>query len=75
MLRSQSPRRPTRLSAAEANLDHARQQLDIVASAANAESVTAQATASVESSADADDGERLMSRAHRGAPAVDQTRS
>lgn len=47
-------------SAADANLDHARQQLDIVASAANAESVTAQATASVESSADADDGDRLI---------------
>lgn len=45
---------------AEANLVHARQQLDIAASAANAESVAAEATASVESSVDADDGERLM---------------
>ena len=49
------------LTTAEANLDHARQQLDIAASAASAGSVVAEATATVEGSADADDGERLMS--------------
>lgn len=49
------------VSAAEANLVHARQQLDIAASAANADNVTVAVTASAESSANADDGERLMS--------------
>ncbi len=49
-----------KVSTAEANLVHARQQLDIAASAANADSVAAEATASAENFADADDGERLI---------------
>lgn len=48
------------VSAAEANLVDARQQFDIAASAANADNVAAQATATAEGSADADDAERLM---------------
>ena len=47
-------------STAEANLVHARQQLDIAANAANSDTVSAEAIASAEGSADADHGERLM---------------
>jgi uncharacterized protein (TIGR02680 family) len=49
------------LATAAANLDHARRQLDLAASSANAGSVVAEAAATVEGSADADAGERLVS--------------